>query len=175
MKRFGRSEARELQRLSREIQQDRYRPKAVKRVWIAKPGSKEKRPLGIPTVRDRIVQAALRLVSEPIFEKDFAPYSYGFRPERGCKDALGEVVGLLKAGYHWVVDADLKSYFDTIVREKLMELVAEKISDGKVLKLLDSFLKAPMAIRRIRPIPDLRTPWDCSCRRNRKSRARTPG
>ena len=86
----------------------------MRRHWIPKLGSKEKRPLGIPTVRDRVVQTALRAVLEPIFERDFAAQSYGFRPDRGCKDALRRVDALLKQGYRWVVDADLKSYFDTI-------------------------------------------------------------
>jgi RNA-directed DNA polymerase len=109
-------------------------------VWIPKPGSREKRPLGVPTVRDRVVQAALCQVLEPIFERDFAAHSYGFRPNRGCKDALRRVDALLKAGYSWVVDADLKSYFDTIPREKLMERVSAKVSDGRVLSLVEAFL-----------------------------------
>ena len=140
VKRFTKIGEKELTRLKRQLQRAEYRPKAVKRVWINKTGSKEKRPLGVPTVRDRIVQGALRLVIEPIFEKDFAAHSYGFRPGRGCKDALRQVSRLLKAGYNWVVDADLKSYFDTIPHEKLMELVEERISDRKVLELIASFL-----------------------------------
>jgi RNA-directed DNA polymerase len=109
-------------------------------VWIPKPGNKEKRPLGIPTVRDRVVQAALRAVLEPIFERDFAAQSYGFRPDRGCKDALRRVDALLKAGYNWVVDADLKSYFDTLPHAALMDRVREKVADGRVLGLLEAFL-----------------------------------
>lgn len=140
VKRFKKIAEGELTGLSRQLREGNYRPKAVKRVWIGKPGSKEKRPLGIPTVRDWIVQSALRMVMEPIFEKDFAAHSYGFRPGRGCKDALRQVDRLLKAGYSWVVDADLKSYFDTIAHEKLMHLVEEKISDRKVLELIRSFL-----------------------------------
>ena len=97
-------------------------------------------PLGIPTVRDRVVQAALRHVLEPIFERDFAEQSYGFRPNRGCKDALRRVDQLLTAGYTWVVDADLKSYFDTISHQNLMERVEEKVSDGRVLELLKGYL-----------------------------------
>ena len=109
-------------------------------MWIPKLGSKEKRPLGIPTVRDRVVQAALRAVLEPIFERDFAAQSYGFRPKRGCKDALRRVDTLLKQGYSWVVDADLKSYFDTIPRPQLLARVEAKVADGRVLKLLEAFL-----------------------------------
>ena len=103
-----------LQRLVVSLQEGSYSPQAIRRVWIPKPGSKEKRPLGIPTVRDRVVQAALRNVLEPIFERDFAAQSYGFRPKRGTKDALRRVTELLKAGYMHVVDADLQSYYDTI-------------------------------------------------------------
>jgi len=129
-----------LEKLSQALKDGRYRPQAIRRVWIPKPGSKEKRPLGIPTVRDRVVQAALRAVLEPIFERDFAAQSYGFRPNRGCKDALRRVDTLLQAGYNWVVDADLKSYFDTIPHAALMDRVGEKVADGRVLGLLEAFL-----------------------------------
>ena len=98
------------------------------------------RPLGIPTVRDRVAQTALRNVIEPIFEKDFAPQSYGFRPGRGCKDALRRVEALLKQGYTHIVDADLKSYFDTIPHAKLIQRVKDKISDGRILKLIEAYL-----------------------------------
>src|SRR5208283_6099515 len=96
--------------------------------------------LGIPTVRDRVVQTALRMVLEPIYERDFAAQSYGFRPNRGCKDALRRVDELLKAGYVHVVDADLKSYFDTIPKDHLLALVAGKVADGRILKLVEAFL-----------------------------------
>jgi RNA-directed DNA polymerase len=111
-------------------------------VYIPKPGSNEQRPLGIPTVRDRVVQAAVRHVLEPIFEKEFAAHSYGFRPGRACKDALRRVDYLLKQGYVYVVDADLKSYFDTIPHDRLMSRLRERIADGRVLQLIESFLKA---------------------------------
>ena len=131
-----------LEKLSRSLRDGSYRPQAIRRVWIPKPGSKEKRPLGIPTVRDRVVQAALRAVLEPIFERDFAAHSYGFRPKRGCKDALRRVDALLKAGYSWVVDADLKSYFDTIPHAALLDRVREKVTDSQVLGRLEAFLTA---------------------------------
>jgi len=130
-----------LENVSRALQDGRYRPQAIKRVWIPKPGSKEKRPLGIPTVRDRVVQAALRNVLEPVFEKDFADHSYGFRPGRGCKDALRRVDALLKQGYSYVVDADLKSYFDTIPHDLLMARIRDKIADNCLLTLVELFLK----------------------------------
>jgi RNA-directed DNA polymerase len=132
----------ELNRLHRELREGSYVPLPVRRCWIPKPGSKEKRPLGIPAVRDRIVQGAVRNVLEPIFERVFAEQSYGFRPGRGCKDALRRVDHLLDEGYRWVVDVDLKSYFDTIPHEKLMERVKELISDGRMLALLESYLQA---------------------------------
>jgi RNA-directed DNA polymerase len=118
-----------------------YQPAAIRREWIPKPGSQEKRPLGIPTVRDRVVQKALLATIEPIFERDFAEQSYGFRPGRGCKDALRRVDQLLKRGYGWVVDADLKSYFDTIPHEPLLERIAEKVADGRVLELIGKYLQ----------------------------------
>jgi RNA-directed DNA polymerase len=111
---FERDVMKNLKQLSEQLQAGTYRPQAaVRRVWIPKPGSTEERPLGVPTVRDRVVQAATRMVLEPIFERDFAEQSYGFRPNRGCKDALRRVDELLKQGDTWIVDADLKSYLDT--------------------------------------------------------------
>jgi RNA-directed DNA polymerase len=138
---FAKHQSKHLKRLHKTIQDGSYMPHEVRRTWIPKPGSKEKRPLGIPTVRDRVVQTALRNVIEPIFEKDFAEQSYGFRPNRGCKDALRVVDQLVKSGYVHVVDADLKSYFDTIPHDKLMARIREKISDGRVLELIERFLK----------------------------------
>jgi RNA-directed DNA polymerase len=130
-----------LKTLSEELRSGHYRPQQIRRHYIPKPGSKEKRPLGIPTVRDRVVQTAVLMVLEPIFERDFAEHSYGFRPGRGCKDALRRVDQLLKEGYTYIVDADLKSYFDTIPHDRLLALVAQKVSDGRVLSLIESFLK----------------------------------
>jgi RNA-directed DNA polymerase len=117
-----------------------YTPKPVKRVWIPKLGSKELRPLGVPTVEDRVAQTAIRNGIEPIFENTFAQHSYGFRPGRGAKDALRRVDQQLKAGKVWVVDADIKGYFDSIPQDKLMEAVAEHISDGPLLDLIRRFL-----------------------------------
>lgn len=117
----GRQSEEEIAILHRQLRAENYEPTPVKRVWIPKQGSPEKRPLGVPTVRDRIVQTALRNVIEPIFEHDFAPQSYGFRPGRGSKDALRRVDELLKEGGVWVVDADIKGYFDTIPHGPLME------------------------------------------------------
>jgi RNA-directed DNA polymerase len=129
-----------LDRLSASLKSGTYRPQAIRRHYIPKLGSRELRPLGIPTIQDRVVQTALRMVLEPIFERDFAAQSYGFRPGIGCKDALRRVDELLKAGYVHVVDADLKSYFDTIPKDRLMALVAGKVADGRVLALVEAFL-----------------------------------
>jgi len=129
-----------LQSLHEALRTDTYVPQAVRRCWIEKVGSVEKRPLGIPTVRDRVVQGALRLVLEPIFEREFHARSYGFRPGRGCKDALREVERLLKEGHTFVVDADIKSYFDTIPHPELMAEVRRRVADGRVLKLLEAYL-----------------------------------
>ena len=113
-------------KLEQELRASQYQPQAVKRVWIPKPGSQELRPLGVPTLWDKIVQGSLLQVVEPIFERDFAPQSYGFRPGKGCKDALRRVDELLKGGSRWVVDADLKSYFDTIPQERLTQRIGRK-------------------------------------------------
>lgn len=129
-----------IDKLARMLREKTYAPNPIKRVWIPKPGSREKRPLGIPSVRDRVVQTALRLVIEPIFEHGFAEHSYGFRPGRGCKDALRRVDALLKQGYVHVVDADIKGYFDAIDHNRLMNLVETRIADSPILGLVRSFL-----------------------------------
>jgi len=130
-----------LKQVSAQLATGKYQPQAVRRKWIPKGESKQQRPLGIPTVRDRVVQGALRNVLEPIFERDFAEHSYGFRPERGCKDALRRVDQLLKAGCNWVVDADLANYFDTIPQDKLLAQVAQKVADSRVLELVAAMLQ----------------------------------
>ena len=129
--RFAGQADRYLQELGHDLRQGTYHPAAIKRVEIPK-GHGQTRPLGIPTIKDRIVQMAVKLVIEPIFEVQFLENSYGFRPGRGCKDALREVDRLLKAGYTHVLDADLKSYFDTIPHDQLMAQIGESISDGRV-------------------------------------------
>ena len=131
-----------LEKLAAQLKDGTYRPQNVQRVNIPKPGTQETRPLGIPTVRDRVIQGAVRHVLEPIFERQFAEHSYGFRPGRGCKDALRRVDRLLKEGFHYVVDVDFKSYFDTIPHDKLLAEVRKHIADSRVLALIEAFLKA---------------------------------
>ena len=141
VKGFGGNLDRNLQRVSRNILEGTHRPSRIKRVYIPKPGNTETRPLGIPTVEDRCVQTALRHVIEPIFERRFADNSYGFRPGRGCKDALREVNAQLRAGYQHVVEADLRKCFERIPHKRLLARVKEEIADRKVLGLIESFLK----------------------------------
>lgn len=130
-----------LNKVAEQLRRGTYQPQPIRRAWIPKPGSSEKRPLGIPTVRDRVVQAALRQVVEPIFEREFAEHSYGFRPRRGAKDALRRVQQLLDQGYHWIVDADLRRYFDTIPQAPLLARVRERVADGRILDLIAAFLQ----------------------------------
>jgi RNA-directed DNA polymerase len=139
---FDKDSQNRLLAVKEHLKEGSYRPQAVKRVWIPKAGSASLRPLGIPTVRDRVVHSAVKMVIEPIFEREFAPHSYGFRPGRGCKDALRRVDELLQSGLVHVVDVDIKSYFDSIPHDQLMSRVREHIADGRVLGLIESFLKA---------------------------------
>ena len=142
IEKFGVDLEKNLDWLHNQLRDGMYRPQAIRRKYIPKPGKRcEKRPLGIPTVRDRVVQTALRSVLEPIFEREFAPISFGFRPNRGCKDALRCVQEYLNEGYTAVVDADLQNYFDTISHERLMELIRRQVSDSRILSLIEQFLK----------------------------------
>lgn len=135
---------RNLNKLEQQLRDGSYRPQSIKRVHIPKPGTNETRPLGIPTVRDRVVQNALRHVLEPILERQFAEHSYGFRPKRGCKDALRRVDCFVKTGHKYTVDVDLKSYFDTIPHDRLIGELRKYVADNRVIDLVEKFLQASL-------------------------------
>jgi len=137
---FAEQHREQIDRLQSELKDESYRPLPVRRVEIPKPGRNEKRALGIPAVRDRAVQTALVHVLEPIFDHTFHERSFGFRHGRGCHDAPRCVEALLKEGHAYVVDADLKSYFDTIPKDRLLDIVKQKISDSAVLQLVKKYL-----------------------------------
>jgi len=133
--------------LREEVREGRYKPQPVRRVNIPKPGGVGQRPLGIPTIRDRVVQTAAKLVLEPIFEADFDDAAHGYRPERSALGAVREVHEALREGRTEVVDADLSKYFDTVPHAELMKCLARRISDGKMLRLLKTWLKVPVEER----------------------------
>lgn len=134
-----------LEEISESLRERKYKPQAVKRVFIAKPGQPGKfRPLGIPTIRDRVVQGACKIVIEPIFEADLNDGSYGYRPKRGAADAVKRIESSIKDGYRCVYDADLKGYFDNIPHDRLMAKVERRVSDKSILALLRQFLRAPV-------------------------------
>ena len=135
-----------LAELRQELVEETYRPQPVRRVMIPKPGGGE-RPLGIPTIRDRVVQTAVVLFLEPIFEADFEDNVYAYRPERSAHDALAEVQKRLYEGQQHVVDADVTKYFDTIPHAELLQSVARRVADGKILHLLKLWLKSPVEER----------------------------
>lgn len=132
----------ELDRLGQAMREHRYQPLPVRRVWIPKPGTKKQRPLGVPAIRDRVAEEAMRRVMEPIWEPTFSPDSYGFRPGRSAHDAVHRIFDHLAHGYHWVVDAAIQDYFGTIDQQLLIDKVAERISDGTMLGWIRDMLHA---------------------------------
>ena len=157
VQRYGRYLEQETLRLQKALRDGRYTPQAVRRAWIPK-GDGEKRPLGIPTVRDRVAQTALRNVLEPIFEREFAEHSYGFRPGRSAQDALAQVTELLTQGYRYVVDADIRKYFDSIPKERLLLRVRERVADRQVLTLIEQYLNQEVLDGLERWTPERGTP-----------------
>lgn len=155
---FAKDADERLKKLSEALRSGTYKPLPVRRTYVPKPGSREQRPLGIPTIIDRIVQTALRNVLEPIFENEFDPGSYGFRPRRGCQDALGEIERVLAAGSMDVVDVDVRKYFDTIPHQGLMNEVAKRIADGRVLDLVESYLHQGVLEEMKLWMPEMGTP-----------------
>jgi RNA-directed DNA polymerase len=140
--RFERKQGRYLTVLHQRLADGRYRPQPVRRVEIDKPGSTAKRPLGIPTVVDRVCQQALRQVLEPIFEPTFSEISFGFRPKRSVHMAMRRIWSQMQGGGRWIVDADIADFFGTISHDRLVALVAERVADGKVLSLIRQILTA---------------------------------
>ena len=141
LERFGHHLDEELERLHQQLKGGTYQPQAARRHWIDKPGSPAKRPLAIPAVRDRVVEAALKHVIEPIFEREFADCSHGFRPGRGTKSALREVDRRLREGHLMVVEVDIQNYFESIDHDRLLAQIEQRISDGRVLELIRQLLK----------------------------------
>jgi len=136
----GEGEAKYLSKLQQELKEKTYRAQAVRRVYIPK-GDGRNRPLGIPTIRDRVAQMALKIVIEPIFEADFADCSFGFRPKKDAHQAVGAIREALNQGCPYVLDADLQQYFDTIVHDKLIKLIAGRISDRHILGWINQWLR----------------------------------
>jgi len=155
--RFSRNASKYLEEIATEITQGRFKPSQIRRTYIPKSNGK-KRPLGIPTVKDRIVQGAIKMVLEPIWEREFLDTSHGFRPKRGAYGAIQEVSRHIGEGYTFVVDADIEGYYDNIPQDRLMQIVATKIADVRILRLVEGFLTAGIVEEMKEWIPTKGTP-----------------